>query len=67
MSAVSVVLKQRVAKILRMKVKDGLPQELADIIRKDMFEVLSDDDFIGVSSVLLAALIDYEVENFVKE
>lgn len=67
MSAVSMVLKQRVAKILRKRVKEGLPQELADIIRKDMFNVLSDDDFIGISSVLLAALIDNEVNNFVKE
>lgn len=67
MSAVSLVLKQRVAKILRKRVKEGLAQELADIVKKDMFQVLNDEDFVGISSVLLAALIDYEVSNFVKE
>lgn len=67
MSAVSLVLKQRVAKILRNKVQEGLPQDLADLVRKDMFEVLSDEDFVGITSVLLAALIDNEVNNFVKE
>jgi hypothetical protein len=67
MSAVSLVLKQRVAKILRNKVQEGLPQDLADLVRKDMFEVLDDEDFVGITSVLLAALIDNEVNNFVKE
>lgn len=67
MSAVSLVLKQRVAKILRKRVEEGLAQELADIVKKDMFQVLNDEDFVGISSVLLAALIDYEVSNFVKE
>ena len=67
MSAVSLVLKQRVAKILRKKVFEGLPQDLADLVKKDMFEVLNDEDFVGITSVLLAALIDNEVNNFVKE
>lgn len=64
MSAVALVLKQRVAKILRKKVEDGLPKDLADIIKKDMFKVLEDHDFLATSAVLLAALIDEEVENF---
>lgn len=64
MSAMALVLKQRVAKILRRKVKDGMSQELADLIRKDLFKVLSDDDFLKISGVLLAALLDREVNNF---
>jgi hypothetical protein len=64
MSAVALVLKQRVAKILRKKVKDGLPEALADIIKKDMFKVLDDSDFLATSAVLLAALLDNEIENF---
>jgi len=64
MSAVALVLKQRVAKILRKKVKHGLPEDLADIIKKDMFKVLDDFDFMSTSAVLLAALLDSEVENF---
>jgi hypothetical protein len=67
MTALSLVLKQRVAKLIRKKVKEGLPQSLGDIVRKEMFEVLDDEDFIGVASVLLAALMDYEVENYVEE
>jgi len=64
MSAMASVLKQRVSKILRRKVKEGMSQELADIIKKDLFKVLTDDDFLKISSVLLAALLDKEVSNF---
>jgi hypothetical protein len=64
MSAVALVLKQRVAKILRRKIKEGLPEDLADIIKKDMFKVLDDHDFLATSAVLLAALLDNEIENF---
>jgi hypothetical protein len=64
MSAMASVLKQRVSKILRRKVKEGMSQELADIIKKDLFKVLTDDDFLKISSVLLAALLDKEVNNF---
>lgn len=67
MSAISSVLKQRVAKLMRIKIKEGLPQDLANIVRKEMFEILDDEDFIGVAAVLLAALMDYEVENYVEE
>jgi hypothetical protein len=64
MSAMASVLKQRVSKILRRKVKEGMSQELADLIKKDLFKVLTDDDFLKISSVLLAALLDKEVSNF---
>lgn len=67
MGAMSAVLKQRVAKILRRKVKLGLKQDIADQIRKDLFDVLDDDDLHGVMSVLLAALMDYEVKQFDKQ
>lgn len=67
MSAISSVLKQRVAKLMRIKIKEGLPQDLANIVRKEMFEILDDEDFIGVAAVLLAALMDYEVENYAEE
>jgi hypothetical protein len=64
MSATASVLKQRVSKILRRKVKEGMSQELADLIKKDLFKVLTDDDFLTISSVLLAALLDREVSEF---
>jgi hypothetical protein len=64
MSATASVLKQRVSKILRRKVKEGMSQELADLIKKDLFKVLTDDDFLKISSVLLAALLDREVSEF---
>ena len=64
MSAMSAVLKQRVAKILRAKVRRGLKQDIADQIRRDMFKVLGEKDVYGVMPVLLAALIDYEVKQF---
>jgi hypothetical protein len=67
MSAVSVVLKQRVAKILRQRVKSGLNPELADIVKKDMFDILNDSETMSIISVLLAAVIDREVNEFVKQ
>jgi hypothetical protein len=41
-----------------------MSQELADLIKKDLFKVLTDDDFLKISSVLLAALLDREVSEF---
>lgn len=67
MGAMSAVLKQRVAKILRAKVKRGLKQDIADQIRRDLFDVLNDEDMHGVMSVLLAALMDHEVKQFDKQ
>lgn len=67
MSAMAAVLKQRVSKILRRKQKFGLKPVIADQIRKDLFNIIEDEDMHGVMSVLLAALMDYEVKEFDKQ
>lgn len=67
MSAMAAVLKQRVSKILRRKEKFGLKPVIADQIRKDLFKIIEDEDMHGVMSVLLAALMDYEVKEFDKQ
>jgi translation elongation factor EF-Tu-like GTPase len=67
MSAANMVLKQKVAKIIREKVDNGLDKELGDKVKKEIFELINDNNFLTMLPVILAALLDSEVRNFAEK